>query len=38
MRQNETEKTDKKDDEHAISGIKMTKAESWQVVHVDFFS
>jgi hypothetical protein len=29
MRQNETEKTDTKDDEHAVSCIKTTKAEFW---------
>jgi hypothetical protein len=29
MRQNETEKTDKKDGEHAVPCIKMKKAEFW---------
>jgi hypothetical protein len=29
MRQNETEKTDKKDDKHAISSTKKTETEFW---------
>jgi catabolite regulation protein CreA len=32
MGQIETEKTDKKDDEHAVSCIKTTKAEFWDPI------
>jgi hypothetical protein len=38
MRQNETEKTDKKYGEHAAPCIKTTKAESWHYSPIKFSS